>query len=123
MSMTDESTANTLIWSNEHRAYWRVNAAGYTVDPTQAGIWPYAEAERMTRHCGPEKQIQLRLRHEVPEVILAAQRRAAGYVAALLELVAALPPLPLDWPSGAVPLAMRKALDAYEEAKANWTAP
>jgi hypothetical protein len=29
----------------------------------------------MTRHCGPEKRIELRLKHEVPEAVRASQRR------------------------------------------------
>lgn len=70
-------TANTVIWSGEHRAYWRPKehgyVTGYTTNVEQAGIWSYAEAERMTRHCGPEKQIQLRLKHETPECIARSQ--------------------------------------------------
>ena len=68
---------NTVIWSGEHYAYWRPQACGYTRDVERAGVWPYAEAERLTRHCGPEKCIQLRLKHEIPEFIALQQRRAA----------------------------------------------
>lgn len=76
--MTD---ANTVIWSGEHRAYWRPNACGYTRDVLEAGMWPYAEAERMTKHCGPEKRISLLLKHEVPEVIAAEKRRQDAAIA------------------------------------------
>ncbi len=33
-----------LIWSNEHRAWWRPNSAGYTVYATAAGIYSKEEA-------------------------------------------------------------------------------
>jgi hypothetical protein len=46
------------IWSAEHRAYWRRNAAGYALTQETAGIWPLHEAYRMTAHCGPEKRIR-----------------------------------------------------------------
>ena len=77
MPQNETTEANTVIWSGEHRAYWRPEACGYTQNVAKAGIWPYAEAERMTRHCGPEKLIQLRLKHEVPEFIALQQKRAA----------------------------------------------
>lgn len=53
-----------MIWSGEHRGYWREGGCGY-VDSIgiKAGI---ANAETLTieaalaktRHCGPEKQIE-----------------------------------------------------------------
>lgn len=33
-----------LVWSNQHRAWWRANSAGYTNDVTQAGRYERAEA-------------------------------------------------------------------------------
>ena len=48
-----------VIWSGEHRAYWRANASGYTTLLDGAGVYPRAEAERLTRHCGPEKRITI----------------------------------------------------------------
>lgn len=47
------------IWSDEHQAYWRPDAAGYTRRASAAGIYTRAEAERLTGHCGPEKRIEI----------------------------------------------------------------
>ncbi|MGB5217379.1 MAG: hypothetical protein WBN66_03675 [Smithella sp.] len=47
-----------LIFSREHLAYWRPNAAGYTDCKEMAGVWPFADAFKRTRHCGPEKMIE-----------------------------------------------------------------
>jgi hypothetical protein len=33
-----------LIWSNEHRCWWRANSAGYTRDVRAAGRYTRAEA-------------------------------------------------------------------------------
>jgi hypothetical protein len=33
-----------IIWSNEHKAYWRPNAAGYTKAKSQAGRYSLADA-------------------------------------------------------------------------------
>lgn len=35
---------NYMIWSNEHRAWWRPNAAGYTADIAQAGRYTRNDA-------------------------------------------------------------------------------
>ena len=48
------------IWSEEHHAYWRPEANGYTTHVASLGLWRRAEAESMVAHCGPEKQIELR---------------------------------------------------------------
>lgn len=63
--MTDDTIV--LIWSGEHRAWWRSLGRGYTYDRDQAGRWYLADARRETASCGPEKQIQF---HEArrPEV-------------------------------------------------------
>lgn len=37
-----------LIWSNEHRAWWRPNSMGYTADIAQAGAY---SGERATDIC------------------------------------------------------------------------
>lgn len=57
--------APVRIWSEEHGAYWRLltstegqfRGAGYVVGRAGAGIVMLPEAFRMTRHCGPEKEI------------------------------------------------------------------
>ena len=66
---------DTFIWSEEYRAYWRPHGCGYTTYVERAGTWTYADAEHMTRHCGPEKQIRLLLKHESPEFLFMQQRR------------------------------------------------
>ena len=33
-----------LIWSNEHRAWWRANRAGYAIDIEAAGLYSRGEA-------------------------------------------------------------------------------
>ncbi len=55
-----EPVAWKIIWSGEHRAYWRANGAGYTVVESEAGHYTQEEAERVTKHCGPEKMIEIR---------------------------------------------------------------
>lgn len=45
------------IWSREHLMYWCKEGDGYTTDECFAGVVEMREAYRMTRHCGPEKQI------------------------------------------------------------------
>lgn len=50
-----------VIWSGEHRAYWRTPANGYTTELNQwTGTYSREEAESLTGHCGPEKKIELR---------------------------------------------------------------
>lgn len=46
-----------LIWSGEHRLYWRANANGYTSVRERAGRYTLASAYAATRHCDPDKQI------------------------------------------------------------------
>jgi hypothetical protein len=53
-------TKDTLIWSDQHRAYWNEFGAGYTLDPKQAGRWTRDDAARLTCTCGPEKKIVLK---------------------------------------------------------------
>lgn len=45
------------IWSNEHGAFWRQDAAGYTDDAAQAWEIDFATAYERAKHCGPEKKI------------------------------------------------------------------
>jgi alpha-glutamyl/putrescinyl thymine pyrophosphorylase clade 1 len=46
-----------LIWSGEHRAWWRPNCQGYTQSIDEAGRYSFADAFEATKHCGPEKKI------------------------------------------------------------------
>lgn len=49
------------IYSNEHFAFWRANAQGYTNSKEQAGVYTFEEAWAATNHCGPEKRIAYHL--------------------------------------------------------------
>lgn len=40
---------NYLIWSNEHRAWWRPDARGYTLDIERAGRYSRDEAIKHSR--------------------------------------------------------------------------
>lgn len=65
------------IYSGEHGAYWRPEAHGYTPHVAEAGVWPRAEADRIAKGCGPEKQIKL-LPASVNNTIELAQVKVAG---------------------------------------------
>lgn len=51
--MTDLDTKPTcetcMIWSNEHRAWWRPNSAGYTINEADAGSYSWDEAIKICR--------------------------------------------------------------------------
>ncbi len=51
------SARNVRIWSQEHRAWWRPDGAGYTDDEAQAWVVDFPRAYETTEHCGPEKKI------------------------------------------------------------------
>lgn len=36
--------AQYLIWSNEHRAWWRPGSCGYTINLAEAGFYPREQA-------------------------------------------------------------------------------
>lgn len=38
-----------LVWSNEHRAWWRPNSRGYTIDMTKAGRYSREDAIKICR--------------------------------------------------------------------------
>ena len=46
-----------VIWSGEHRAWWRPDGHGYTGDIRYAGLYTLQDARDRTMHCGPEKEI------------------------------------------------------------------
>ncbi len=45
---------NYLIWSNEHRAWWRPNTRGYTLQLEKAGRYSRDEA---LKHCRVRDQV------------------------------------------------------------------
>jgi len=49
--------ANVYIWSGQWGMYWRPNAAGYTPNKTEAGVYTISDAYEATSHCGWEKRI------------------------------------------------------------------
>ena len=45
---------NWLIWSHEHKAWWKPNSCGYAKDIREAGRYCHTEAMRIVRqanHC------------------------------------------------------------------------
>lgn len=58
-----------LIWSGEHRAWWRPQGLGYTDDRDEAGRWFFDDALATVRHCGRDKRISFEMargRHSTP---------------------------------------------------------
>jgi len=55
--------AGYLIWSGEHRLWWRRDdmgrGSGYCKTIGAAGRWTLEDCERVSGHCGPEKQIEI----------------------------------------------------------------
>jgi hypothetical protein len=49
---------DVAIWSDEHGAYWRPNAEGYTALMREAWQVDFPTAYDYTKHCGPEKMIR-----------------------------------------------------------------
>jgi hypothetical protein len=45
------------IWSQEHCAWWRPEAQGYTDKDAEAWVVDFPTAYDHTKHCGPEKKI------------------------------------------------------------------
>lgn len=56
-----------FIWSREHGAFWRPEAAGYTMHEAAAGIYEFADAYWRAEHCGPEKKIEFIAARAQPE--------------------------------------------------------
>ncbi|MFP1683387.1 hypothetical protein ACLD0W_12815 [Alloalcanivorax sp. C16-1] len=44
---------NWLVWSNEHNAWWRPNARGYTLETTEAGRYTFDEARDICINARP----------------------------------------------------------------------
>lgn len=62
--MDERDDPIVLIYSREHRAYWRPNGLGYTTDRDSAGRWWLRGAKgavAQTAHCGLEKAIEFHL--------------------------------------------------------------
>jgi hypothetical protein len=54
------------IWSDQWGAYWRAEAAGYTSEIDQAGLYEPADAFAHTRELGPEKRIEFHVPEDLP---------------------------------------------------------
>lgn len=52
------SGKQVLIWTEEHRAFWRENKSGYTNFIQAAGEYSFEEAFSATKHCDPSKEIE-----------------------------------------------------------------
>lgn len=52
-----QSNPQCRIWSNEHLAWWRAGAAGYTTDELNAGVFPFQDAWKRSSHCDVTKGI------------------------------------------------------------------
>jgi len=66
-------TAEFLIWSNEHRAWWRPNSAGYTLSLGGAGRYGREEAEEICAGAGNGPN------GRPNEVMVAAPRRRSSH--------------------------------------------
>jgi hypothetical protein len=78
----EENGPEYLIWSNEHRAWWRPNNAGYTTHVDAAGRYTAAQAINIGAHardgwCAREipSEIPVRLA-DVTECVTRARARA-----------------------------------------------
>ncbi len=49
------------IYSKEHHCWWRANAAGYTADIVDAGVYTFADAWKRASHAGPEKGLEIEI--------------------------------------------------------------
>lgn len=74
LAMSEETKHLVYIWSDQHKAYWRPKAQGYTAREVEAGVWPRQEAVAMTKHCGPEKKIGFFPAAATPEAALAREK-------------------------------------------------
>ena len=58
-----------LIFSGEHRMFWRPFASGYTSQVALAGRYEKDEADAVTAHCGPDKMIEILPEPQTPNDI------------------------------------------------------
>ena len=64
-----------LIWSHEHRAWWRAERLGYTPHIGEAGAYTFAEAaEIVLPHIPPGEEVAVML---TPRLDAAREARAA----------------------------------------------
>lgn len=59
-------TDNYLIWSNEHRAWWRAGRMGYTRRLKEAGVYSRDEALKICRDAIPGTAGRLGMLPEIP---------------------------------------------------------
>lgn len=57
MPETTEEGAAWLIWSGEHKAWWRPDAKGYCEFLGGAGRYTRSEVKAWLDHAGPEKEL------------------------------------------------------------------
>ena len=55
-----------LIWSNEHRAWWRAGGNGYTMQVSQAGLYSEADALDICARAIPGTASRLGMLPEIP---------------------------------------------------------
>lgn len=96
-----------IIWSNEHRAFWRPNRCGYTTAIEAAGRYSKAEAEAICRDACPRANSTINV-GTPPEICMPAPEAT---------LVEDVPPQPrrkpqdkASWPPGCDPEAVIDAL-------------
>lgn len=66
------SPANWQIWSHYHRAWWRADAAGYTVHREAAGLYTYEEAHKFCNaRSGPDAPYELMINKNVNDELIA----------------------------------------------------
>lgn len=73
LAETEEESALSgkyVIWSNEHRAWWRANSCGYSVNIMGAGLYEKDEAEKICR-CAAERHEEM---HPAAEALTRATK-------------------------------------------------
>jgi hypothetical protein len=78
--MNDEE--KFLVWSNEHRAWWRPNSAGYTTNLADAGHYNREDAIKICAHSRDGWHSRV-IPSEIPVRLDDVQEAAARDIAAL----------------------------------------